>query len=126
MNDIEGCFVYDIDDLQEVAAQNHAGRSRAAEAAESIVVSETARYGERLAQSPVIEAIKQLQQSAETLREAELARTAQRLAASPLSAAQMAAVEALTRSLTAKLLHSQLAALRNGAVRMKENGEDLQ
>lgn len=113
VNEIEGCFVYDMDDLQEIAFQNRAGRSREAEAAESIVASEAVRYGERLSQAPIVEAIKQLQQSAELLRQNELARTSQRLASAPLSAAQQAAIEALTRSLTAKLLHPQLTALRD-------------
>jgi glutamyl-tRNA reductase len=112
INDLEGCFVYDIDDLQQVAANHQATRNREAEAAEHIVHEEVARYAERLAQTPAIAAIKQLQLSAEALRQQELARTTQRLAADPLSAAQQAAVEALTRSLTAKLLHSQLAPIR--------------
>jgi len=112
INKLEGCFVYDMDDLQQVAAQNQAVRSREAEAAETIVTREVERYGARLSQAPAIEAIKQLQLSAESLRQQELARTAQRLAAQPLTPEQQAAIEALTKSLTAKLLHSQLAALR--------------
>ena len=113
VNAIEGCFVYDIDDLQGVAAGNMGLRSREAEAAESIVSREVERYGERLAQAPSTESIKQLQLSAEALRQAELARTAQRLAAQPFTPEQQAAVDALTRSLTAKLLHPQIAALRH-------------
>ena len=123
VNDMEGCFVYDIDDLQEVAVENRETRSQAAKAAESIVAAETLRYTERLAQAPAIEAIRQLQQSAESLREAELARTVQRLAATPLSPAQQTAVEALTRSLTAKLLHPQLTALRQGALPADDDRE---
>ena len=37
VNKVDGCFVYDIDDLQQVAMQNKAVRNREAEAAESIV-----------------------------------------------------------------------------------------
>jgi len=112
INQLEGCFVYDIDDLQQVAAQNQAVRSKEAEAAESIVTREVELYGNRLAQAPAIEAIKQLQLNAEALRQSELERTAHRLAAQPLTPEQQAAIDALTKSLTAKLLHSQLAALR--------------
>ena len=112
INKLEGCFVYDMDDLQQVAAQNQAVRSREAEAAETIVTREVERYGARLSQAPAIEAIKQLQLSAESVRQQELARTAQRLAVQPLTPEQQAAIEALTKSLTAKLLHSQLSALR--------------
>lgn len=114
VNELEGCFVYDIDDLQQVAQENRILRGREARTAESIVELEADRYGERLAQMPATEAIKQLQLSAEALRGAELARTAQRLASlnASLTPEQQAAVEALTRSLTAKLLHPQIAALR--------------
>ncbi len=114
INHLEGCFVYDIDDLQQVAQQNRSLRSREAETAESIVQLEAERYGERLAQAPATEAIKQLQFTAEALREAELARTAQRLANlnAPLTPEQQSAIEHLTRSLTNKLLHQQIMALR--------------
>jgi glutamyl-tRNA reductase len=114
VNKVEGCFVYDIDDLQQVAHENRTLRGREAEAAESIVELEADRYGDRLAQAPATEAIKQLQSSAELIREAEFARTAQRLANlnASLTPEQLAAVEHLTRSLTNKLLHPQIVGLR--------------
>jgi glutamyl-tRNA reductase len=110
MNEVEGCFVYDIDDLQQVAASNHANRSREAEAAESIVSREVDKYQERLQSRDSVPAILALQQNAEAIREAELARAAKRLG--DLTPTQREAVESLTRSLTAKLLHPQLTALR--------------
>jgi glutamyl-tRNA reductase len=110
MNEVEGCFVYDIDDLQQVAQANLADRSREAEAAESIVSREVDRYHQRLQSRDNVPAILALQQNAEAIREAELARAAKRL--SNLTPEQQAAVEALTRSLTNKLLHPQLTALR--------------
>ena len=114
VNDLEGCFVYDMDDLQQVAQQNQIQRSREAETAESIVQMEAERYGERLAQGPATEAIKHLQSTAETVREAELERAAQRLAniSAPLTQEQQAVIEHLTRSLTNKLLHPQIITLR--------------
>ena len=113
MNEVEGCFVYDIDDLQQVAQANLADRSREAAAAEVIIASEVAKYQQRLQGRDNVPAIVALQQNAETIREAELARAARKLA--DLTPAQQAAVEALTRSLTAKLLHPQLTALRRGS-----------
>ncbi|HLI78178.1 MAG TPA: glutamyl-tRNA reductase [Acidobacteriaceae bacterium] len=110
VNKLEGCFVYDIDDLQQVAQGNRAGRTREAEAAEQIVSAEVTRYTERLAQAPATEAIKQLMAEAEAIRQAELARSLARLQLTP---EQQAAVETLTRSLTSKLLHPQIAALRS-------------
>jgi glutamyl-tRNA reductase len=117
MNEIEGCFVYDIDDLQQVAASNLADRGREAVAAESIVSREVDKYQERLQSRDVVPAIKALQQQAEELRQAELARSQSKLA--DLTPQQREAVESLTRSLTAKLLHPQLTALRE-ATRPKD------
>jgi glutamyl-tRNA reductase len=110
MNEVEGCFVYDIDDLQQVAAANLADRSREAAAAENIVSREVDKYHERIQSRDAVPAIKALQQQAEQLRQAELTRSQSRLA--DLTPQQREAVDALTRSLTAKLLHPQLTALR--------------
>ncbi|HWW98048.1 MAG TPA: glutamyl-tRNA reductase [Edaphobacter sp.] len=110
MNEVEGCFVYDIDDLQQVAAAHLADRSREAAAAETIVSREVEKYHERLQSRDAVPAIKALQQQAEELRQSELARSQSKLA--DLTPQQREAVEALTRSLTAKLLHPQLTALR--------------
>jgi glutamyl-tRNA reductase len=112
INEVEGCFVYDIDDLQQVAHANLADRSREAEQAEAIVAKEVEKYQKRLIARDSVPAILALQQNAENIRDAELARAAKRLGT--LTPEQQAAVEALTRSLTAKLLHPQLVALRRG------------
>lgn len=113
MNEVEGCFVYDIDDLQQVATANLADRSREAQAAETIISREVDKYQQRLQSRDAVPAIKALQQQAEQLRQAELARSQSKLAG--LSPEQRDAVEALTRALTAKLLHPQLTALRESA-----------
>ena len=110
MNQVEGCFVYDIDDLQQVAAAHLADRSRESAAAETIVSGEVEKYHQRLQSLDAVPAIVALQQNAETLRQTELARAARRLA--NLTPDQQAAVDALTRSLTAKLLHPQIVDLR--------------
>jgi glutamyl-tRNA reductase len=110
MNQVEGCFVYDIDDLQQVAAAHMADRSRESAAAEKIVSREVDLYHERLQSLDAVPAIIALQQNAEAVRQAELAHAARALGT--LSAEQQAAVDMLTRSLTAKLLHPQLTALR--------------
>jgi glutamyl-tRNA reductase len=118
MNEVEGCFVYDIDDLQQVATANLADRSREAAAAETIVSREVDKYQERLKSRDAVPAIVALQQDAEAIREAELKRAASKLTG--LTPQQQEAVEALTRSLTNKLLHPQLVALR----RNPDNHED--
>ena len=108
--------MYDIDDLQQVAMQNKAVRNREAEAAESIVTREVARYTDRISQAPVTESIKELLLGAEEVRQQELARVMHQLARQPLTPEQLAAVDRLTKSLTGKLLHPQITALREMAV----------
>ena len=113
LNEVEGCFVYDIDDLQQVAAANLADRAREAEAAEDIVSREVDKYQQRQQSLDAVPAIRALQENAEAIREAELARSQSKLAG--LTPQQREVVEALTRSITAKLLHPQLTALRESA-----------
>ena len=118
VNSVEGCFVYDIDDLQQVAAQNQAVRSREAEAAESIVSKEVARYSDRLSQTPATQNIRQLLLDAEATRLAELSRLT---AHQSLTPEQLAAVDRLTKALTAKLLHPQIVALRQSSEAARED-----
>ena len=111
LNEIEGCIVYDLDDLQQSAATHLAHRGREAEAAEEIVTAEVLRYQQRLESLDAVPAIVALQAAAEQIRQQELARAARMLAT--LTPEQAAAVDTLTRGLTNKLLHPQLIALRN-------------
>jgi glutamyl-tRNA reductase len=123
VNKVEGCFVYDIDDLQQVAMQNKAVRNREAEAAESIVTREVARYSDRISQAPVTESIKELLLGAEAVRQQEIARITQQLSGQPLTPEQLAAVDRLTKSLTGKLLHPQIAALREMAAERESDDQ---
>jgi glutamyl-tRNA reductase len=113
MNKIEGIFVYDIDDLQTVAASHMAERSREAEHAESIVAGEVDRYHQKLQTLNVVPAIVGMQESAEVIRQAEIRRAHSRLQS--LTPEQMAAVEALTRGMMNKFLHAPLQALKTAA-----------
>ena len=113
LNKVDGCFVYDMDDLQQVAVTNLASRSREAAVAEAIVSREVDEYQRQLSVLDAVPTVRALQQQAEEFRQAELARAAGRLQG--LTEAQREAVEALTRSLTAKLLHGPLTAIRSAA-----------
>ena len=113
MNRIEGIFVYDIDDLQSVAASHIAERSREAEHAESIVAGEVNRYHQKLQTLNVVPAIVGLQESAEEIRQAEIRRAHSRLQS--LTPEQLAAVDALTRGMMNKFLHAPLQALKTAA-----------
>ncbi len=122
MNKLEGIFVYDIDDLQSVAASHMEARSREATDAEALITGEVERFRQRQRTVNVAPAIVALQRQAEELRQIELRRIQARLGS--LTPEQAAAVEALTRGLVNKFLHPPMQALKqaareNDAVRME-------
>jgi glutamyl-tRNA reductase len=113
MNKLEGIFVYDIDDLQAVAAAHMAERSREASDAETLIAGEVERFQQNQRTVNVAPAIVALQRQAEEIRQAELRRVQARLGS--LSAEQIAAVETLTRGLVNKFLHPPMQALKQAA-----------
>jgi glutamyl-tRNA reductase len=113
MGKLEGIFVYDIDDLQQVAAAHMAERSREATDAEALIEGEVERFHQRQLTVNVAPAIVALQHQAEEIRQAELKHAHARLGS--LSAEQLAAVEALTRGLVNKFLHPPMQALKQAA-----------
>ena len=112
-NDIDGLFVYDIDDLQQLAVSHLAERNRSAGGAEALIGAEVERFDGRRRAVNVAPAIVALQRQAEDLRQAELRRMQARLG--PLTPEQTAAVEALTRGLVNKFLHPPMQALKQAA-----------
>jgi glutamyl-tRNA reductase len=113
MNKLEGIFVYDIDDLQTVAASHLADRAREASKAEALIAGEVERFHQRQRTVNVAPAIVALQRQAEEFRQTELRRIQARLGT--LTAEQTAAVEALTRGLVNKFLHPPMQALKQAA-----------
>jgi len=112
--EIDGCFIYDIDDLEAVVAASLEGRRSEAVEAERIVSAEAERFASWRASLVVVPAITALRARAETIRSAELARAESRLAS--LSEGERAAVEALTAQIVAKLLHLPTVRLKETAV----------
>jgi glutamyl-tRNA reductase len=113
MNKLDGIFVYDIDDLQQVAVAHMEERSREAIDAEALIVAEVERFHLRQRTVNAAPAIVALQRKAEEIRVAEMERIQRRLGS--LTADQMAAVEALTRGLVNKFLHPPMQALKQAA-----------
>ena len=113
MNKVEGIFVYDIDDLQQVAASHIAERQSQAGDAEALINAEVDRFHQRRRTVNVAPAIVSLQHQAEEIRQNELKRMHGKLGV--LSAEQLAAVEALTRGLVNKFLHPPMQALKQAA-----------
>ena len=113
MNKLDGVFVYDIDDLQSVVASHLAGRQREAERAEAIIEAEVERFRERMQSLTVVPTIVSLQEHVEAIRQTELERARGRLG--KLTPEQEAAVEALTRGIVNKLLHTPMSVLKSAA-----------
>jgi glutamyl-tRNA reductase len=90
-----------------------AERSRVASDAETLIVREVERFQQKLRTVNVAPVIVALQQQAEETRKAELRKMQSRLGS--LSPDQVAAVEALTRSLVNKFLHPPMQALKQAA-----------
>ena len=113
VNRLEGIFLYDIDDLQQVAATHLVDRGREAEHAEAIIAEETERLHKRIRTVDIAPVIQHVQAKVEELRQAELRRCRQLL--NSLSPEQQEAVDLLTRGLMNKFLHLPLQALKTAA-----------
>ncbi len=113
MNKIDGIFVYDIDDLQQAVSSHVADRKKEAETAENIVNDEVLKFHARLQTLDVVPTIVSLQDHLETIRQAEIDRVRGRLGA--LSTDQEMAVEALTRGIVNKIMHTPISTLKTAA-----------
>ena len=113
MNKLDGIFVYDIDDLQQAVATHVADRRKEAERAEDIVTTEVERFHARIQTLDVVPTIVSLQDHLETIRQAEIDRVRGRLG--PLSPDQEMAVEALTRGIVNKIMHTPISTLKTAA-----------
>ena len=107
MNKLDGIFVYDIDDLQQAVTTHVADRKKEAERAEAIITGEVERFQPRLQTLDVVPTIVSLQDHLETIRQAEIDRVRGRLG--PLSPEQELAVEALTRGIVNKIMHTPIS-----------------
>ena len=113
MNDLDGIFVYNIDDLQQVVQSHLSDRTQEAHHAEAIVNSEVEKFEERLRTLDVVPTIVSLQEHLETVRQAEIDRVRGRLG--ELSPEQELAVEAMTRGIINKIMHTPITTLKTAA-----------
>jgi len=113
MNKLDGIFLYDIDDLQQVVASHISDRRLEANRAEAIVQVEVDKFEARLQTLEVVPTIVSLQEHLETVRQAEIDRVRGRLGT--LTPEQELAVEALSRGIINKILHTPIATLKSAA-----------
>jgi glutamyl-tRNA reductase len=114
VHELDGCFLYDIDDLEAVVAESLSGRRREAARAEAVVAEEAERFRAWHASLDVVPAIASLRARAEEIRAGELARVEGRLSHLPES--ERKAIEALTAQIVSKLLHLPTIRMKEAAV----------
>jgi glutamyl-tRNA reductase len=113
INDLEGCYLYDVDDLERVVEESLASRRGEAERAEATVAAEAAAFRDWQLAREVVPAIAQLREWADDIRRAELVRARARL--ERLSPSERLAVESLTAQIVNKLLHVPTVRLKEAA-----------
>jgi glutamyl-tRNA reductase len=113
IHELDGCYLYDIDDLEAIVAETLSGRRGEAERAEAIVASEAEKFHEWQASLEVVPAIASLRARAEAIREAELANAEGVL--ERLDESERRAIETITSRIVDKLLHLPTVRLKQAA-----------
>ena len=113
VNDLEDAYLYDVDDLQSVAADNLRGREEVARDARAILESEVQTYLARQKAEELRHTFAAIRFFAESMRREEVEKTVQRLP--ELGEGSRDALDAMTKALVNKLLHHPFAVLRQMA-----------
>jgi glutamyl-tRNA reductase len=108
INELDGCFLYDVDDLEAVVTETLSGRRGEAARAEQLVAGEADRFREWQASLDIVPTIASLRALAEEIRDRELSKAGGRL-----SERERKHIESVTSQIVAKLLHLP-------TIRMKE------
>jgi len=113
VNDIDNCYLYDIDDLRNVVEANLVERAREAKSAEEIVVGEVSQFFIWLDHLEVAPAIVSLRNHVESIRRKELDKTLRRL--ENVSDKDKELIEKMTCSMINKVIHSPVVNLKKKA-----------
>lgn len=110
---IEGVYLFDIDDLEKVVAQNLAERARAADEAGTIVEHEARQFQQWLVGQRVVPAIRALRAEFTRVAEAEAQKVIDQMQRKDMTAEQRAeAIRRLVQLVVNKLLHAPQTALK--------------
>jgi glutamyl-tRNA reductase len=111
--ELDGVYLFDIDDLERVVAANLAERAKAAEAAMRIVDHEVGQFQQWLRSQRVVPTIRALREQFNAVAEAETAKVIDQLRRKDVSADQRdEAIRRLGQLIVAKLLHQPQMALK--------------
>jgi glutamyl-tRNA reductase len=111
VNALAGVDAFDVDDLQEVVARNQEARREVAVEAEGLLQEEARQFLEWWDGLEAVPTLNRLRQSLETIREQELQKALSRMGPD-LSARERKVVEALSKGIINKVLHSPVTHLR--------------
>ena len=110
---IDGAYLYNVDDLQQVADANLDKRQQKATEAELIVVREVENFRKRLVAQDAVPTILELQQRLEAIRTAELEKALRRMG--PITTEQRETVEVFSTQLVNKILHYPILQLKEAS-----------
>ncbi len=117
--ELDGVFLYDIDDLDTLVQQSISGRKKEIERVRAIVAEEVQKFNVRLRTLEAVPLIKQIRDKYDHLRDAEWARTSSKL--SHLSETDQEAIKVMMQSLINKISHDSLLKIKEYA----SNGDGL-
>ena len=118
---LDSVYVYDVDDLQKILAQNLKARGAEAEAAGEVLEEEITAFLHWQRARSLNPVIRELRGHARSIMEHEVAKAIGRMGV--LDDSQREVVAAMGHAITQKILHRPLKALRESAIRAE--GEDL-
>ena len=116
VNELENVYLYDLDDLERVAAQNRELRAAHVTRAEEIVLEELKGFMAKVAERKSVPVLGLLRQQAEAIARAEAEKTLGG-ALNGLDEKQQRSVRAMASAIVNKLLHEPTARLRAEAGR---------
>ena len=110
-SEVDGVESYDVDDLQEVVARNQEARQAIAREAEELLKQEAKQFLDWWDSLEAVPTINQLRSSMETIRTEELQKALSRMGPD-FSARERKVVEALSKGIINKILHTPVTQLR--------------
>ncbi|MCS6861253.1 MAG: glutamyl-tRNA reductase [Abditibacteriales bacterium] len=113
VNALDNVFLFNIDDLEQVVAENRREREKEVHKVEVMIAEETGKFAQWLKTLEVTPTLKALTQKAEQIREAELQALFNRLP--HLQGRDRELIQAALKAVVNKLLHDPLITLREAA-----------
>jgi glutamyl-tRNA reductase len=113
VSQIDGAYLYNVDDLQQVADSNLELRQAKAREADQIVAREVEGFRKRLVAQDAVPTILELQQRLQDIRTTELEKCLRKMG--PMTPEQRAAVELFSTQLVNKILHYPILQLKDAS-----------